>query len=161
MPKDSELMIAWLNDAYAMENGLIPILENHARDAERHPALRSRVEQHVEETRKHARLVRGCLERLGEEPSGAKRAVGGLFGTMQKAATGPFRDEEVKNGLLDYATEHFEIAAYRSLLEGARTTGDEETAQTCEQILRDEVDMARFLYENLPTAVRDTIQEEA
>lgn len=38
MPKDSEPIIAWLNDAYAMENGLIPILEDHSRDAERHPA---------------------------------------------------------------------------------------------------------------------------
>lgn len=161
MRKDSELMIAWLNDAYAMENGLVPILKNHARDADRHPALRSRVEQHVEETRQHAELVKACLERLGEEPSGAGGTVGRFFGAMQNGATGPFHDEDVKNGLLDYATEHFEIAAYRSLIEGARTTGDEETAHACEQILRDELEMARFLYKNLPTTVRDTIQGEA
>lgn len=31
-----ELLVAWLNDAYAMEKGLVPILENHAKDAENH-----------------------------------------------------------------------------------------------------------------------------
>lgn len=156
MPQN-DLMIAWLNDAYAMENALVPVLENHARDADAHPNVRSRIERHVEETKQHAELVKGCLERKGEEPSAAKTTMGNVFGAMQAPATGPFRDEEVKNGLVDFATEHFEIAAYRALIAGARQMGDEETARDCERILRDEEEMASFLEENLPTAVRDAI----
>lgn len=51
MPNESDrkLMIAWLNDAYAMETALIPILENHARDAQKHLTVRSTIERHVDE----------------------------------------------------------------------------------------------------------------
>jgi ferritin-like metal-binding protein YciE len=159
MAQNNDLMLAWLNDAHAMENALIPILENHAGDAENHPDVRARIERHVEETRRHAELVKGCIERLGEEPSAAKTTLGGMVGAMQSVATGPFQDELVKNALSDYAVEHFEIAAYRALIAGARATGDEETARTCEQILRDEEDMARFLGDSLPATVQSTLRK--
>lgn len=160
MANDKEIVIDWLNNAYAMEKGLIPILQNHAKDAARHPAVRERVERHVEETRRHAEMVKDCLERMGEKPSAIKAAVGGMMGAVQSVATGPFKDEEVKNALSDYATEHFEIAAYRALSEAARAIGDEETARTCEQICREEQDMANFLEQNLPTTVRDALGRE-
>jgi ferritin-like metal-binding protein YciE len=35
--KGKETLIAWLNDAYAMEQALIPVLENHAEDAKDFP----------------------------------------------------------------------------------------------------------------------------
>jgi ferritin-like metal-binding protein YciE len=155
--KDRELVIDWLNSAYNMEKGLIPILENHAKDADRHPSVRARVEQHVDETRRHADLVKGCLEQLGEEPSKVKGALSGIMGRVQSVATGPFKDEEVKNALSDYATEHFEIAAYRALSEAARAIGEEGIANTCEQICRDEQNMADFLEQNLPNTVRDAL----
>lgn len=161
MAGNKDLMVAWLNDAYAMENALIPILENHARDAEKHPRVRSRIEQHVEETKKHAETVEACLDRMGEMPSITKTTMGDIFGAMQAPATGPFQDEEVKNGLMDYATENFEIAAYRSLIAGAKEMGDEETARACEGILREEEEMAAFFDENLPTTVRDTLDSAA
>jgi ferritin-like metal-binding protein YciE len=160
MAKDREIVIDWLNSAYAMEKGLIPILENHAKDADRHPSVRSRVEQHVEETRRHADMVEQCLQQLGEKPSKVKGAFSGLVGKVQSVATGPFKDEEVKNALSDYATEHFEIAAYRALSEAARAIGEEGIANTCEQICREEQDMANFLEQNLSTTVRDTLGRE-
>ena len=33
----NEQLIAWLNNAYSMEKALIPVLENHAKDAENYP----------------------------------------------------------------------------------------------------------------------------
>jgi ferritin-like metal-binding protein YciE len=157
---DREIVVDWLNSAYAMEKGLIPILENHAKDAERHPSVRARVEQHVDETRRHAELVAGCLEQLGEKPSKVRGALSGMAGTLQSFASGPFKDEEVKNALTDYATEHFEIASYRALSEAARAIGEEGIAQTCEQIMREEQDMANFLEQNLPNTVRDALGQE-
>jgi ferritin-like metal-binding protein YciE len=157
---DREIVVDWLNSAYAMEKGLIPILENHAKDADRHPDVRARIEQHVEETRRHADLVEGCLEQLGEQPSKVKGAMSGIAGRVQAMATGPFKDEEVKNALSDYATEHFEIAAYRALSEAARAIGEEGIANTCEQICREEQDMANFLEQNLPNTVRDALGRE-
>jgi ferritin-like metal-binding protein YciE len=63
--------------------------------------------------------------------------------------------------LSDYATEHFEIASYRALIKGAQDLGDDETVRLCQQILREEEDMARFLEQNLPTAVHDVLSRKA
>lgn len=29
MANSKDLLVAWLNDAYAMEQGLVPVLQNH------------------------------------------------------------------------------------------------------------------------------------
>lgn len=155
-----ELITSWLKDAYSMEVGLVPILENHAKDAKDYPEVQSRIQQHVEETKQHAEMVKQCLERKGEKPSTVKTAVGGVMGSMQSVATGPFKDELVKNSLADYATEHFEMASYDALIDAAKELGDNETAQTCQKILHSEQAMAQWLKDHLPMAVRDTIQEK-
>jgi ferritin-like metal-binding protein YciE/glucose/arabinose dehydrogenase len=156
--KSKETLIAWLNDAYAMEQALIPVLENHAKDAKDFPDVAAADRRHLEETRRHAERVKGCIERLGETPSTAKSLLGQMLGAGQSVATGAFRDEVVKNFLSDYAAENFEIASYRALIAAARAVGDEETARTCEQILRDEERMAAWLTENLPRVVRETLR---
>lgn len=158
MPQDREVLIAWLNDAHAMEQAQIPVLENHARDAENFPHIRARDEQHVEGTRRHADLVRGCLERMGETPSATKSALNMMMGNVQSVMTGPFQDELVKNFLMDYAVENLEIASYSAIITAARDLGEEDVARTCEQILREEQAMAGWLQENLPTAVRETLR---
>src|SRR3954462_605312 len=91
----SELLIAWLRDAYAMEKALVPVLENHAKDAAAYPDLRARIDQHVAETREHQRLVEQCLRQLGEEPSATKNFMAKVMGAVQSVATGAFHDEVV------------------------------------------------------------------
>ncbi|MDQ4077611.1 MAG: ferritin-like domain-containing protein [Chloroflexota bacterium] len=156
-----ELLTAWLKDAHSMENALIPILENHAKDAEGHPQMQQRIQQHIETTRRHADMVEGCLQRYGEEPSAVKTAFGSLFGNVQSIATGPFEDELVKNGISDYAAEHFEIASYRGLIAAAEEVGDQETVRVCQQILQDEMAMASWLEQHLPGAVKEAMRKKA
>lgn len=151
------LLISWLEDAHAMEVGLVPILESHARDAARHPMIRERMERHVLETERHAEMLRACLARFGEEPSATKSVASRVLGSIEAYATGPFRDEEVKNGLMDYALENLEIAAYRALITAARTLGEIETLEVCREILREEEDMAAFLEDTWSTTVRDAL----
>lgn len=156
-----KVLLSWLNDAYSMEKGLIPVLENHAKDAKNHPQIQSRIQQHVEETRRHADLVQGAIDRLGGDVSAIKSGVGSLMGTLQSMATGPFKDELVKNAISDFAAEHFEIASYRALIAAAQDIGDMETVRVCQEILRDEEQMAQWLDQNLPMVVRQSMQELA
>jgi ferritin-like metal-binding protein YciE len=157
MNESHDLLVAWLRDAYAMEKGLIPVLENHAKDARRDTQLRTRIEQHIEETRQQMAQLEQCLARLGEQPSNVKNIMAQVMGAVQGRATGPFQDEMVKNALWDYGSECFEIACYSALSEAARTLGHNEIAATCEQILRQEEAMRDFLDEQLPMIVRDTL----
>lgn len=151
-----ELYLSWLNDAYGLEQSLIPVLENHAKDAKDHPQVQARIQQHLEETRRHADLVKGCIERLGGSTSSIKAGMSKVMGTVQGASTGMAKDEMIKNALADYSAEHFEIASYTSLLAAAEHLGDLETASVCREILRDEEAMAQWLEQQIPLI---TIQE--
>jgi ferritin-like metal-binding protein YciE len=150
-----ETLIGWLNDAYAMEKGLVQVLENHANDVKDRPEMYRMMAQHLEQTRMHAERVKDCVERLGGSISTVKTAMGSVSGFFQGRSTGISPDELVKNGLSDYAAEHFEIASYRALITAARLLGENQVVQVCESILRDEEEMANWLEKTLPTVVQE------
>jgi ferritin-like metal-binding protein YciE len=150
-------LIAWLNDAHAMETELQPILRNHARDASTNAVMRDRIDRHVHETQQQAERVRQCLAILGTTPSVLKSGSAAVAGVMMSVTTGMFTDELVKNALMDYATEHFEIAAYNALITAAEALGEPEVARLCRQNLQEEEDMAHFLSSHLPGTVRETL----
>jgi len=156
-----DTLINWLNDAHAMEKGLIEVLENHANDAEDHPHVRAKIEEHLEKTRRHADLVEQCVERLGGDTSALKTAVGKLSGWFQGLSTGAAGDELVKNAISDYAAEHFEIASYEALMSAAEALGEEVVVRVCEEILADEKEMAHWLEQNLPGMVQEHLQQQA
>lgn len=156
---NNELLTTWLNDAYSMEKSMIPVLENHAKDAKDHPDVEAMDRRHAEQTRRHAELVEQCLDRLGESPSKTKSAMGSIMGRFQAIGTSPFRDELTKNFIQDYAAEQFEIASYKALIAAARASGQEDIARTCEQILSEEEEMASWLDKHMASAVREEMAE--
>jgi ferritin-like metal-binding protein YciE len=147
-------LTAWLDDAYSMEHGLIPILQAHADGLDAAiPGAAGVIREHIAETRQHAERVKRCLQLLNATPSEVKSTLSSVVGAIEGRATRAFRDELVKNALADYATEQFEIACYRSLVAAARQLGYPEIADLCEQNLRDEERMARWLDGQLPGLV--------
>ena len=149
-----EQLATWLNSAHGTEVSLIKVLENHAKDARDIPMMHMRLEQHLEETRRHAKMVENCLSLLGEKPSTTKSILGNLTGMVQGASTGMFKDELIKNCLSDYAAEHFEIACYRSLVVAAEDLGEREIAALCREILGEEEAMAQWLADQIPETTR-------
>ncbi|WP_199431420.1 YciE/YciF ferroxidase family protein [Qaidamihabitans albus] len=151
-------VITWLNDAYAMEQALEETLERHAKDAQgENEEVHERIQRHIQETRDQAATVRECIESLGGQVSGSKSAFASMFGAMQGNLNKPAGDTMVKNAVADYAAEHFEIATYRALIDAARQIGEEEVSGKLTGILRQEEEMARFLEQQLPGAVRETV----
>ena len=147
-------IIAWLNDAHAVEQSLENVLQLQSKSAADNPELRERLDQHLAETRGHAERVRNALESLGEKPSALKSLAGGFMGIMQGVSTSVFRDEVLKNIIANYAMEHFEIACYRSLRVAANEAGLTEIAEMCEAILAEETAMAEWLEEQIPDMTR-------
>lgn len=143
-------IVAWLKDAHAMERSLENVLEKQAKHADGDPAMRDRLARHAEETRRHAQLVESALERLGTSKSALKDLTGGMQARMHGMLTGGSGDTLVKDTLSGIAAEHFEIACYTSLQTAARDVGDEQTAQMCQEILREEQAMAEYLEQELP-----------
>ena len=157
----TEQFTAWLNSAHAMEVSLAQVLENHAKDAKEFPEIQQRIQQHLEETRRHAKRVEDCLNLLDEKVSTTKSIVGNVTGMVQGMSTGMFRDELVKNFLSDYAAEHFEIASYRSLVTAAQDLNRPEIAVICEEILMEEESMADWIETKIPDVTRMMLQQIA
>ena len=150
-------LISWLNDAYAMETGLLPILQNHADDAKADPEAAARLTAHAQETRRHVQRVQECIENLGGRVSALRAGMSTVMGAFESIATAPFRDELVKNVLMDYASEHFEIACYTALVAAARRAGRDDVARVCSEILEEERSMARWLESQIPTVVEGAL----
>lgn len=151
---EKQQLATWLRDAHAMEQSLEQVLLRHAAAARELPDVQQRLQEHLEETKRHREQVTECLALLGEKPSAVKTAAGGFMGAMQGMATGVFQDELVKNALADYAMEHFEIACYSSIIAAAGDAGRGDIADICSEILRQEVAMADWLEAQIPALTR-------
>ena len=160
MASAEERLMEWLRDAHAAEEQAETMLSGMALRIENYPELKARIEQHIGETQRQAERVRKCIERRGENTSTIKDAGGKMLGFGQ-AISGMFvGDEVMKGSIACSAFEAMEIASYRILIDTARQVGDEETAQTCEQILREEEAMANWLEQNLPVLTQQYLARE-
>src|SRR3712207_2617962 len=148
-----DFVIKWLNDAYGMENALVRVLKNHAKDAEGRPQVQNGIREHIETTRRHADRVKERIQRLGGDTSTLKTGMATISGTLQGMSTGVAEDELVKSAISDYAAERFEVACYRALITAAEEIGDQETVHACQENLREDEEMARWLEQQLPTVV--------
>ena len=156
-----DLFVSWLNDAYSMQQSITQVLENHVKDAKDHPQLQAKLQEHLDQTRHHADLVKDCLQRLGESPSAFKSTMANVMGKIQGISTGAAKDELVKDSILDYATEYFEIASYRDLIVAGQELGYQECVDSFKEILREEENMASWLQQQSPMLVQETLQQAA
>lgn len=155
-----ELFTRWMNEAYRMEIAMMPILEHHINDAERHDKLQAKLQEHLHATHHHADLVRSCLERLGEAgPTDSEAAS--LRANAPTVTNGVSDDLLIKDGLSDFSSEQYEIATYKALITAARDLGQMECEQAFEEILNEEQEMAEWLDINLPLLVEQTIRHAA
>ena len=83
-----------------------------------------------------------------------KEAALSLSGTMAAIAHVPAGDEILKNSFANYAFEHFEIAAYKSLLTLAEDGGFSSATTLLSQSLGEEERMAAWIDDALPTITR-------
>lgn len=161
MAAREETLVAWLRDAHAMEQQAIEMMEKMERRLEHYPELRAKIHEHLEETHRQAERVRRCIERHGGGTSTIKDLGGKLVGTAQ-ALSGLFvSDEVVKGGIAGHAFEHYEMASYKALIATAEEAGDQETKRVCEQNLREEEAMAKWLADHLPEVTRQYLRREA
>ena len=148
MAGQSQFLTDWVRNAYSMEIGLIPVLENQAKEVRSDVRLQEGISHHLQQTRQHAELLKSCLERMGENVSSLRPADPIMAGYGRSNGGG--QDTTLKTELIDFVTESFEVASYRALDALARQVGDEDTVRVCRQILQDERSMMSALDRDLP-----------
>jgi ferritin-like metal-binding protein YciE len=159
--KTKEELIDWLRDAYAMERGLELAMQKQVHNEEVSVSVRNQARTHLDETRRHAELVKGCLEELGADPSTIKTGIAEMGEMIKGVSTKFAADERIKDLLAAYAAEHFEIACYRALQAGAKLAGELSIARVCEQIIPEEERMAEWLDANLPAIVQEYLTQQS
>jgi ferritin-like metal-binding protein YciE len=160
---DEELqkkLITYLEDAYALENEIVRVLEGHIKDADKHPDVQQMIQRHLDETKQHRQRMEDCLNAYGKKPSAIKGAGTSILGGLMGAMSGGRTDTLAKNARDEYVTEHMEIAAYQMLITTAAAAGDQQTVQACQLNLQDEVRMAKLLEQHMPHVVTVGYQDE-
>ena len=169
-------LIQYLNEAYGKERELETALTAHISMTTKAP-YKKRLQQHLKETKGHARQVERRIKQLGGKaeavpapgPIGdAASAVTSVASKAVSAAKGPLhairgtgeQEKMLKNAKTEFSNEHEEIATYQAIETLAETVGDNETAKLARGIRREEERMAKFLAGQIPTLTKAVAREE-
>lgn len=151
----------WLRDAHAMEKQAETMLEKMADRLEHYPELRSRLLQHLEETRQQQALLQEVIDRNGISNSTFKDAMSRMMAFGQAMGGMMTPDEVVKGAIASYVFEHFEVACYTSLIGAAELAGDAAGAEVFRSILKQEQAMADWARDHLPQVTSQFLQRSA
>jgi len=143
--KTHELYHTGLINQHAVENQAIELLERQVERVNEFPEMKARLQRHLEESRVQAQRLDQLLEQHGTSASSVKDSMMSFMGNMAALAHTPAPDEVIKNTLANFAFEHFEIAAYKSLIALAERIGDTNGVRLLTTSLREEEAMAAWI----------------
>jgi ferritin-like metal-binding protein YciE len=164
--RDAKL-VQWLNEAYSKEAELEADLTAHIALTEKKP-YKKRLQQHLKETKSHAREVERRIKKLGGDvatttagaQSVASRAVAAAKGPLHMVRGTGEEEKLLKNAKTEYSEEHEEIATYTAIETLAEQVGDKDTAKLARSIRREEERMASYLEKLIPTLTRAVVKAE-
>jgi len=143
MPQETglkKILIDELRDIYHAEKQLVKALPKMAKAASS-ADLRAALEQHLDETEEHVNRLEQAFDLL-EQPAKAKPCAG-MAGIIEEGSD-VIREEE-KGPTLDAAiiaggqrAEHYEMAAYGSVIAWAKTLGHDDVATLLHETLEEE-----------------------
>jgi ferritin-like metal-binding protein YciE len=143
-----ELFIDELKDIYSAENQLIKALPKMAKAATSDD-LRAGLEEHLEQTKEHARRIEEICTEFGEKPTG-KKCVGmeGLIDEGREMMD-EFEDDLLDATMISAAqrVEHYEIAAYGTVRTYAELLGHDRAVELLERTLEEEKETDQKLTE--------------
>src|SRR3954470_10024603 len=158
-----EKLVQYLNEAYGKEKELEAALEAHIGMTTRAPYKR-RLQQHLRETKDHARRVQRRIKQLGGDPQTRQRLTGQTTAALKgpvHALRGSGEDERLlKNAKTEYSEEAEEIATYSAIEAFAESVSDSDTAKLARAIKREEERMAGFLERLIPQLARAVVRAE-
>ena len=159
MPQDAqEIFITGLRNAHAMETQAREMMERQAERLDNYPDVRARVEEHLRETVGQIQRIDRLLASAGESSSALKDATQSFMGNMAAMAHTVMPDEILKNTFANNAFEHFEIAAYKSLMSLADISGASSAIPLLEASLKEEEAMAAWIDQHIDSVTRSYVR---
>jgi ferritin-like metal-binding protein YciE len=147
-----------LRDLYSAEQQLIKALPKMAKAATSED-LRQGFEEHLEQTKGHARRLEQIFQALGESIKGKKcKGMEGIVAEGAEVISEDYEGAAMDAAIISAAqrVEHYEIAGYGSVHAYAVTLGETEAANLLERTLNEEKETDQKL-----TDLSESINEEA
>ena len=147
MDTAGERLIRYLDNAWAVEKGLVDSLKSMADDVN-DSELRDLLVRHAQVTWQQEEALEARIRALGEEPSGTKGWLSSMMGRMSEVVqmTQDAYDRTTQDVIKAYTSEQFEMAMYQALEAYARGIGDDETAQLALRHFQQEREAAETLW---------------
>ena len=139
-----DLLITGLRNAHAMEVQARELMERQSERTGDFPQIQQRLRQHLQETNQQLHRLEECLRQCGESESTLKDAALSTMGNVMAMAHAVAGDEILKNTFANNAFEHYEIAAYKSLLALCERAGV-DLSGPLNISLREEEEMASWI----------------
>ncbi len=160
MPNSAkDILIVGLRNAHAMERQAQELMERQIERTDEFPQVQAQLRRHLEETREQLSRVEACLSELGEQTSTLKDAAMATIGNLAAMAHTPADDEIIKNTLANNAFEHYEIAAYKTLLALCESAGVDLSAPL-QQSLQEEERMAAWIDDHIKQVTLEYLAQE-
>jgi ferritin-like metal-binding protein YciE len=161
--RDAKL-IQYLNEAYGKERELEVALQTDIAMTTK-PPYKKRLQQHLKETKAHAKALDRRIKKLG---GGSSSTVASLVGKATAVAKGPLhlvrgdgqQEKMLKNAKTQFTAENEEISTYLAIEVFATKVGDSETATLARDIRKEEERMARFLEGQIRQLAQATALDE-
>jgi ferritin-like metal-binding protein YciE len=160
--RDAKL-IQYLSEAYGKERELETALQAHIAMTTR-PPYKKRLQQHLRETKNHAKRLERRVKQLGGGGTSGQTAIGKAMaaakGPLHAIRGGGEQEKMLKNAKTEYFNEHEEIATYLAIETLAEKVGDRETAKLARAIRREEERMAKFLQGQIKALTGAVVSDE-
>ena len=154
------ILIARLRDAHMMETEGLGLLAEHLEELSGLPEWRDRLQRHMIETEQHRGMVERCLARLDSEPPTV--SSGAAITADMHGMLGPFtNDDMMRQALRGYTFEVFEAGSYRLIVALAAHLDQPEIAESCQEMLKQEEEMGRWIWAQLPPLTVQFVTKES
>lgn len=155
------VFVSGLRNAHAMENQALSIIKPQLNRLEHYPEVSDLLEQHLHETENQIARLEEILQDMNESPTSLKDTMMSMAGAMNALAHSMASDEILKNSMANFAFEHFEIAAYNSLISAAQLSDQTSAVPLLEINLEEEQRMAQMIEQMLPDITERFIARQA
>lgn len=134
-----ELYMQGLRNAHALEAQAVQIMSRQVERLENYPDMKAGLVRHIKESEAQSKRLEQIMDAHGTSASSLKEVVTSLAGNAAAIGHAFTTDEVIKNSFANFAYEHFEQAAYMSLIAMAEAAGDQEHIPLLKQNLDEEI----------------------
>lgn len=144
------VFVTGLQNAHALENQALALMDRQLDRLRNYPEIAERLRTHRGETEVQIRRLDEILSGLNSSGSGWKDMAMNFMGNMAALGNVMAADEVLRDQLVNYAFENFEVASYRSLIALAEAGDFASATPLLRETLREEEAMAAWVLETLP-----------